>query len=364
MHLITSPSDIYSLTGVRPHDPGEILLVLPDKKEKRKKKKGGIILCDPRTSAIFDATRFDIIDQRDEWKRVLSQYKTLHTDPDFLTQTLREKIERYGVMLTMKKSPITEQRIIKSPQEIEKLRTAQKLNKAVYKKILPYLVPWVTEAEIARKIQILQLELGASGPSFPPIVAFGEHSAIPHHEVTDRKLQSGDPVLLDMGLVYRWYCSDMTRCLQLEKKEKRKEKKDGAIKSWDSFEEIYSLLQSIVETLVPMAKPGVKVSDLDKKAREMLGDDLIPYFLHSLWWHGIGIDCHEAPHVVGRSPDILQTGMVITIEPGLYFWNTVEMRQEKKRSFPKNQQLKTNNQVFGARYEEMVLVTERGGEVL
>jgi len=61
----------------------------------------------------------------------------------------------------------------------------------------------VTEAEIARKIQILQLELGASGPSFPPIVAFGEHSAIPHHEVTDRKLQSGDPVLLDMGLVYR-----------------------------------------------------------------------------------------------------------------------------------------------------------------
>jgi|GEM_PF-1104768 len=141
MHLITSPSDIYSLTGVRPHDPGEILLVLPDKKEKRKKKKGGIILCDPRTSAIFDATRFDIIDQRDEWKRVLSQYKTLHTDPDFLTQTLREKIERYGVMLTMKKSPITEQRIIKSPQEIEKLRTAQKLNKAVYKKILPYLVP-------------------------------------------------------------------------------------------------------------------------------------------------------------------------------------------------------------------------------
>jgi Xaa-Pro aminopeptidase len=338
MDLITNPSDIYYLTWVRPHDPGEILLVLPDKKEKRKKKKEGIILCDPRTNALFDKAQFEIIDQRGEWEKVFSQYKMLETDPDFLTQTLREKIEWYGVTLTMKKSPITERRIIKTPQEIEKLRTAQQMNKTVYEKILPYLVPCVTEAEIARKIQILQLELGATGPSFPPIVAFGEHSAVPHHEVTDRKLQCGDPVLLDMGLVYRWYCSDMTRCIAIQKT-KYKRQNDGFLGNLWSFEEIYSLLQFIVETLVPLAKPGVKVSDLDKEARKMMGT-YESYFTHSLG-HGVGIDIHEAPRISHKSDEILQEWMVITIEPGIYFYGE-----------------------YGARYEEMVLVTERGGEIL
>jgi Xaa-Pro aminopeptidase len=96
----------------------------------------------------------------------------LKTDPDFLTQTLREKIEGYGVKLQMNKSPIIEQRTIKNPEEISKIRVSQRLNKEVYKKIVPYLQEGVTEEEIARRIQILQLELGASGPSFPPIVAF------------------------------------------------------------------------------------------------------------------------------------------------------------------------------------------------
>jgi len=349
MHLIISPSDIYYLTWVRPHDPGEILILLQEKSEKRpvlrtsknaewnttkdeKVKREGIILCDPRTSALFDKTQFEIIDQSGEWEKVFSHYKTIQADPDFLTQTLRSKIEWYGVTLIMKKSPITEQRIIKTPEEIEKLRIAQMMNKEVHEKILPYIIVWVTEVEIARQIQIFQLELGASGPSFPPIVAFGENSAVPHHEVTDRKLQSGDPVLLDMGLVYRWYCSDMTRCFQLEKR-------DGVRNNCNNFQEIYSLLQSIVETLVPLAKPGLKVADLDKKAREMLWK-YAEYFTHSLG-HGVGIDIHEAPHISGKSNEVLQEWMVITIEPGIYFHGK-----------------------YGARYEEMVLVTEREGKVL
>lgn len=81
----------------------------------------------------------------------------------------------------MKKSPIVQKRIIKSDHEIELLRESQSLNKKVYEMILPFLIPGVAEDEIARKIQILQLELGASGPSFPPIVAFGENTAVPHH---------------------------------------------------------------------------------------------------------------------------------------------------------------------------------------
>jgi Xaa-Pro aminopeptidase len=197
MYLIINPSDTYFLTGIRPHDPGEIL-VLIDKRVKIKEQRGGIIFCDTRTSALFDREKYEIIDDRKKWEESFKKYLKLNTDPDFLTQTLREKIEGYGVNLHMNKSPITEQRTIKNLQEIKKLRASQELNKLVYEKILPCLKEGVTEEEIGRKIQILQLELGASGPSFPPIVAFGENTAIPHHSPTYRVLRDGDVVLIDM----------------------------------------------------------------------------------------------------------------------------------------------------------------------
>lgn len=156
------------------------------------------MFCDARTSALFDSHKYQIIDQRSLWKEKLSQYKNITTDPDFLTQTLREQIENYGVQLTMKKSPVTEQRIVKKTHEIEILRTSQAMNKRVCDMVIPLLILGVTEEAIARKIQILQLELGASGPSFSPIVAFGENAAIPHHSPTQRKLLPEDIILLDM----------------------------------------------------------------------------------------------------------------------------------------------------------------------
>lgn len=117
------------------------------------------ILCDLRTSALFDAEKFQICDQRDQWRDIFAHYPELHTDPDFLTQTLREKIELYGVRFSPVKSPITSKRLIKTAAETECIKISQELNKDVYERILPFLVPGVTESEIARKIQILQLEL-------------------------------------------------------------------------------------------------------------------------------------------------------------------------------------------------------------
>ncbi len=132
----------------------------------------------------------------------------------------------------------------------------------------------MTEEEIARKIQILQLKLGADGPSFPPIVAFGENTAIPHHSPTERKLERDDAVLIDMGLIWKGYCSDMTRCLQVQSSKFKVQNKG-------SFHEIYSLLQNVTQDIISWAKPGMKVADIDKKARKMLGK-YEPYFTHSL----------------------------------------------------------------------------------
>jgi len=125
-----------------------------------------------RTSGLFDTRKYDIIDDRKKWGDILQKYPRIQIDPDFLTETLRRKIESFGVTISLKKSPIISERLIKTPIEIDILRTSQALNRQVYEKILPFLIPGVTEEGIAQKIQILQLELGASGPSFPPIVAF------------------------------------------------------------------------------------------------------------------------------------------------------------------------------------------------
>ncbi len=98
-------------------------------------------MCDPRTSELFDSERFTVIDSRKGWGEVLASYKTLTTDPDYLTETLRRKIEKYGVTLRFKASPVTKQRSIKTSQELEALQKSQSINKQVYQKILPFLLP-------------------------------------------------------------------------------------------------------------------------------------------------------------------------------------------------------------------------------
>lgn len=314
MHLIINPSDIYYLTWVRSHDPGEILIIY-DKNDK------STVLCDLRTSALFDTEKYQICDQRSEWGDIFARYAVLDTDPDFLTQTLREKIEGYGVRLSSVKSAITRKRVIKTQTEIELLQTSQKLNKSVYERILPFLIPGVTEEEIARKIQILQLELWASGPSFPPIVAFWENSAVPHHSPTERKLHPEDIILLDMWLIFSGYCSDMTRMVYQD-----------AIP--DEAHKIGELVTHVTHEIIAWAKPGMKMAELDKKARELLGE-YEKYFTHSLG-HGVGIDIHEAPHVSSKSDEILEPWMIITIEPGIYMAGK-----------------------YGARYEEMCVVSEK-----
>lgn len=211
MYLILKPADIFYLTWVIVHEVGEIMILIHA--ELWMENNTEIIFCDSRTRDLFDKKKYTLVWEREEWGENLLTYQNIITDPTCLTQELRDKIEWWGVLLAMWPSPVTQKRVIKNPDEIEKLRESQRINRAVYETIQPYIHIGVTEAAIARKIQILQLELGASGPSFPPIVAFWENSAVPHHSPTNRVLQEGDIILIDMGVIYQGYCSDMTRCI-------------------------------------------------------------------------------------------------------------------------------------------------------
>ena len=216
-------------------------------------------------------------------------------------------------------------RLLKTEVEQEHLRTAAQLGDKVLAKVLPHIKPGVTELQISNLFRQYSFEL-ADGISFDPIVAFGKNGAVPHHHPGDTKLKKNDVVLIDQGVCYKGYMSDMTRCFYVGK---------GVLKVTDMY---HQLLQ-VQEAAVNMVRPGVNIQQLAKAVRAMLGKD-DAYFTHSLG-HGVGLEVHEAPGVSHRSNTILEAGMVITIEPGLY-----------KAS------------VGGVRIEDTVIVNEDGCEVI
>lgn len=222
------------------------------------------------------------------------------------------------------KHPIEELRKIKTPEEIRKMKRSQAINEATLIELKKYFRPGVTELELAWKIKTIGHDLGAEDISFEPIVAFGPHSAIPHHQNTSTKLKKTDVILVDMGMKYQGYCSDMTRTFLPEK-------------YTNEQEAVYSKVRTAQEEAINALKAGVKASKLDEIARKSMGEEA-QFFGHSLG-HGIGLDVHESPNLSRRSKDVLKAGMVVTVEPGIYLDGR-----------------------FGVRIENCGLVTEKGYE--
>lgn len=182
----------------------------------------------------------------------------------------------------------------------------------------------VRECDLAREFEFYVKRLGAEALSFEPIVAFGENSALPHHHSSTRKLKQGDVVLLDIGVVLNGYASDMTRIVFFGPVPKQ-------------IQEIYKTVRKAHQAALDCCKAGESVALLDKVAREAMGKDE-KHFIHALG-HGIGLDVHEFPRVSKESGKevILQEGMVITIEPGIYLPG-----------------------IGGIRYEDMIVITKDG----
>ena len=220
------------------------------------------------------------------------------------------------------KHPIEELRLIKDRDEIKKLKKSQEINEETLKRVLKLLRPGITELEIAWRIKVIGHDLGAEDISFEPIVAFGPHSAVPHHQNSATKLKPNNVVLIDMGMKFQGYCSDMTRTF-LPKKPTTEQIK--------IYEKVLRAQTLAIEAL----KAGVKCAKLDEIARKSMEKDAHS-FGHSLG-HGIGLDVHEAPNLSSHSKDILKEGMVVTVEPGIYLPGK-----------------------FGVRIEDMGLVTKTG----
>jgi Xaa-Pro aminopeptidase len=196
-------------------------------------------------------------------------------------------------------------RVRKDATELAKMRQAAILAGDVLTGALKLLKPGVTENEIAGEIEYQMRRGGASGPAFETIVAFGERSALPHARPTSKRLRKNELVVLDLGVILAHYCSDMTRTVFVGRAPAR-------VKTW------YRGVREAQEAGVAAAKPGATCGEVDAAARHVLaGYKLDRYFTHSTG-HGLGLEVHEDPRLARGQKARLESGFVVTIEPGVY----------------------------------------------
>ena len=218
-------------------------------------------------------------------------------------------------------------RAVKTPEEIEKLRVAERITCEIWNTASAAFRPGMTEREMARLIRKMIIDR-ADGESFETIVCVGANAAECHHVPDDTVWDGRAGVLVDMGVRLDGYCADLTRNLRPRRPSV-------------AYRAAYELVLKANRAAIAAVKPGLSAGALDRVARRIIADGGFgKCFGHSLG-HGVGLEIHEAPTARKGSKTILKPGMLVTIEPGIY--------------------LEGN---FGVRIEDLVLVTETGCEVL
>ena len=244
----------------------------------------------------------------------------LRFEPTDLTISKHKSFKRFfkGVEFKpLKENPVFTERKIKTQEEIENIKKAQRLNEKIYLLATKKIKEGVTEKQIANFIKIQALKEN-SEISFEPIVGFDYNSGNIHHNPSDKEYKDGDCVLIDMGVKYKDYCSDMTRVIKSKDKD---------------YKNHYNFLKNLIKNIEGNFSQFKTLEDLDKFARkeyEKLENIKLP---HSLG-HGIGIQVHEKPFF-GETTKI-ENGLVFTIEPGIYIPGKYGIRIENIYYIHKN----------------------------
>lgn len=265
-------------------------------------------------------------------KRVLYErgIKCVGVEKDYLTiaayHDLVQSIEEVDFLPMT--CPCFYQRMIKSFEEIQLLKTAIEIADKAFLHIVDFINAGQTEKEAAFELEFFMKRLGSEKNAFDTIIASGERSALPHGVASSKTINKGDLVTLDYGAVYQGYHSDMTRTVVIKSADKRQE-------------EIYHLVKKAQEAAIESIKPGMKANEADAIARRIITNaGFADNFGHGLG-HGVGLDIHEGPRLAPSDETILAPGMVVSVEPGIYIpgWG-------------------------GVRIEDLILITPGGCEVL
>ena len=208
-----------------------------------------------------------------------------------------------------------ELRYRKSHEEIISIYNSVKKTEKVLQEIYNLLVPGITERFLATQI-INMISSEGFDPAFKPIIAFGENTAEPHHVPGDRVLRPGDLVLVDIGVVNSdGYVSDLTRLYHV-----------GA--PFKELKDLFNIYSECYRNVLSSIRVGVKASELDLVSRTCISDYGYGGYIRHRTGHGIGLEIHEPPYLSLNSEDILERGVVFTIEPGIYISNKYGIRVE------------------------------------
>ncbi len=223
-------------------------------------------------------------------------------------------------------SAITQLRIVKTQDEIDKIIKAQRIAEAAFEDVLNFIRPGVTEREIGLRLDYYMLSHGAEALSFDTIALTGANTSLPHGVPGETVVENGMFVLMDYGAMYEGYHSDMTRTVCVGK-------------PTEKMELVYNTVLKAQLDALDAIKAGVIGKDIDKIARDVItnagyGDK----FGHSLG-HGVGVEIHEAPNAAPSSEHIFKENMIVTVEPGIYLPDE-----------------------FGVRIEDFVVIKENGCE--
>lgn len=318
-YIITGRANIFYYSGFTSEDA---LLYIS--------KNSLMLLTDSRytVQAKEQAKGFDIITDSDFLKEVSE--KNIGFEEEYMTCGRLSRLKEVAKNKTFvpAQEKISMPRRIKSDEEIKKIAAAEALGREAFSHITEFIRQGVSEREIALELELYMRKRGAEGLSFETIVASGVRGAMPHGTATEKIIKNGEMVTVDFGCVLDGYCSDMTRTVAVGTPDSR-------------MKEIYDVVQMAQSAAIAGIRSGIKCSDADKIARDIIKDaGYGENFGHSLG-HSVGIEIHESPNLSPKSKDTLAQGNVVTVEPGIYVEN-----------------------LGGVRIEDVVVVTEDGAEVI
>lgn len=233
-----------------------------------------------------------------------------------------------GIELVPTEGLIEQLRLRKDDSEMALIREAVRIADEAFTHILSYVKPGVREQEVALELEYFMKRSGAESAAFEIIVASGERGALPHGRASERKIQAGDMVTFDFGARYKGYVSDLTRTVAVGEPKLQLKK-------------IYEIVLRAQQHAVDQIRAGMTGREADALARDIIAEaGYAAAFGHSTG-HGIGLEVHEGPSLAMSSDTVLQPGMVVTVEPGIYIPG-----------------------LGGVRIEDDVLITESGCEIL
>jgi len=271
---------------------------------------------------------------------------------------MRQRSGRGPVSLIDPGEILHELRLRKSVEELELMRQAVAASAAAHQAAVTLTRPGMYEYEIEALLEFHFRRLGATGPAYPSIVASGANATILHYFENNRQIQDGELLLIDAAAEYACYCSDVTRTFPV-----------GACFS-PVQRDVYSLVLTAQKQAIDMVRPGVHFSEVHQRATEILVDGLCAFgilsgqtkeiiekgehrrfFMHGTS-HWLGMDVHDVgKYKIGEESRVLEPGMVLTVEPGVYIAEDAEGVEDRYRG-------------IGVRIEDDVLVTADGHEVL